>query len=55
MKDLFFPPRQKSQGETQAGGQKGRGSGGRNFCPPASPAKRDTGWEDADFFAKHRQ
>jgi len=25
----------------KAGGQKGRGSGGRNFCPPASPAKLD--------------
>gem|GEM_PF-7041668 len=24
------------QGEAQAGGQKGRRSGGRNFCPPAS-------------------
>ena len=23
-------------GEAQAGGQKGRGLGGRNFCPPAS-------------------
>jgi len=24
----------KFQGEAQAGGQKGRGLGGRNFCPP---------------------
>ena len=29
-------PPQKNLGEAQAGGQKGRGSGGRNFCPPAS-------------------
>lgn len=55
MNFVFEFPRQKSQGETQAGGQKGRGSGGRNFCPPASPAKRDPGWENADFFAKRQQ
>jgi len=28
-------PAKKFQGEAQAGGQKGRGLGGRNFCPPA--------------------
>jgi len=27
-------------GEAQAGGQKGRGSGGRNFCPPAEAKPR---------------
>ena len=27
-------------GETQAGGQKGRGLGGRNFCPPAEAKPR---------------
>ncbi|NLT52655.1 MAG: hypothetical protein GXX85_17260, partial [Ignavibacteria bacterium] len=33
----------KFQGEAQAGGQKGRGSGGRNFCPPALPAEGGLG------------
>jgi len=28
-------PAKKFQGEAQAGGQKGRWLGGRNFCPPA--------------------
>jgi len=37
-----FPP-QKNLGEAQAGGQKGRGSGGRNFCPPALPAEGGLG------------
>jgi len=37
-----FPPK-KIQGEAQAGGQKGRGSGGRNFCPPALPAEGGLG------------
>lgn len=29
----------KFQDKAQAGGQKGRGSGGRNFCPPAFRAE----------------
>jgi len=29
-------PSKSFGGEAQAGGQKGRGLGGRNFCPPAS-------------------
>ena len=35
---LFRPavPPKSFGGEAQAGGQKGRGLGGRNFCPPAS-------------------
>ena len=35
---LFSPavPPESFGGEAQAGGQKGRGLGGRNFCPPAS-------------------
>jgi len=35
--------RKKFQGEAQVGGQKGRWSGGRNFCPPALPG-RCAGW-----------
>jgi hypothetical protein len=33
----------KIQGKTQAGGQKGRGSGGRNFCSPALSAEGGLG------------
>jgi len=36
-------PPKKFQGEAQAGGQKGRGSGGRNFCPLALPAEGGLG------------
>jgi len=33
---LKIRPSESFGGEAQAGGQKGRGLGGRNFCPPAS-------------------
>ena len=38
---LFGPavPPKSFGGEAQAGGQKGRGLGGRNFCPPTQKAK----------------
>jgi len=36
-------PPKNFQGEAQAGGQKGRGFGGRNFCPPALPAEGGLG------------
>ena len=38
MKLLYSPavPPKSFGGEAQAGGQKGRGLGGRNFCPPTS-------------------
>ena len=37
------PPSKKNRWGFPAGGQKGRGSGGRNFCPLASPPKADNG------------
>jgi len=39
-------PSKSFGGEAQAGGQKGRGLGGRNFCPPASvpiPSEQENG------------
>jgi len=32
---LIFCSRRARKSGNSAGGQKGRGSGGRNFCPPA--------------------
>jgi len=40
---ICSPFAKKIQGEAQAGGQKGRGSGGRNFCPSALPAEGGLG------------
>ncbi len=46
------------QGEAQAGGQKGRGSGGRNFCPPAVSGwwvgvrRRRRRTSQSEFFSK---
>ena len=35
---LLVPPPEKIAGGFQQAGKKGRGSGGRNFCPPANRA-----------------
>ena len=42
----------KFQNKPQADGQKGRGSGVRNFSPSASPPQADLGWDR--HFAKQK-
>jgi len=40
----FGPAVQKNRWGFPAGGQKGMGSGGRNFCPPSGGRKRWAGF-----------
>ena len=49
------PPSKKNRWGFPAGGQKGRGSGGRNFCPLASPPKAEWGGKAFPQFLRQQK
>ena len=49
------PPSKKNRWGFPAGGQKGRGSGGRNFCPLACPPKAEWGGKAFPQFLRQQE